>query len=162
MLPSLTPRPSMKSPIPQLAVILALVPLLSGCAEVGVPRYTPSEVGVTLNSERVKITNVRKVLIHDGEPGAGTLAGGIAGGVAGSMIGSGKASALGAVGGALGGLFLGNQADKHIGASKALEISFVRTNGRESVLVQPDNGEVFLPGQEARWISNRSSSRITH
>jgi outer membrane lipoprotein SlyB len=141
---------------------LALLSLLTGCAEVGVPRYKPSEVGVTLNAERVKITNVRKVLVHDGEPGAGTLAGGIAGGVAGSMIGSGKASALGAVGGALGGLFLGNQADKHIGATKALEISFVRTNGRESVLVQPDNGEVFLPGQEARFLSSRGSNRITH
>jgi outer membrane lipoprotein SlyB len=146
----------------QLTANLALLSLVAGCAEVGVPRYTPSEVGVTLNAERVKITSVRKVLVHDGERGAGTLAGGITGGVAGSMIGSGKASALGAVGGALGGLFLGNQADKHIGATKALEISFVRTNGRESVLVQPDNGEVFLPGQEARFLSSRGSNRITH
>jgi outer membrane lipoprotein SlyB len=152
----------MSLPTPKVAAILTVISLVTGCAEPNTPRYAPSEIGVTLNSERVKITSVRKVLVHAEGPGAGTLAGGIAGGVAGSMIGGGKASVLGAVGGALGGLFLGDQADKHIGATKALEISFVRTNGRESVLVQLDNGEVFLPGEEARFLSSRGSSRITH
>jgi outer membrane lipoprotein SlyB len=136
--------------------------LLSACAEIGVPRYTPSEVGVALNSERVKIVQLRRVTVNDVEPGGATLAGGIAGGVAGSMIGSGKASVIGAVGGALAGLVLGKQAEKKLGGTKALEITFLHPSGRESIIVQPDNGEVFVPGEEVRWITSGRSGRITH
>lgn len=141
---------------------LLICALLPSCAQVSAPTYSSSELGVALTLEHVKIVSLRRVAISNEEPGVGTVAGGIAGGVAGSMIGSGKASIIGAVGGALGGLFLGSQADKGSSSAKALEITFVRTNGQESVLVQPFDGTTFVIGEQVRLISSGHSSRITH
>jgi len=146
--------------LPRIHVALALSALLAGCAESDLPSYQRNEAGVSMRVERVQITGIRPVVIKEGTTGIGAVSGGLAGGIAGSMIGHGKASGLAAVGGAVGGLLLGNQAEKRLNKTNGLEITYRRNDGRESVLVQRDNGEDFANGQMVRLISGPRSSRI--
>jgi outer membrane lipoprotein SlyB len=123
--------------------------------------YPRSMRGQAMEVNRVQVLSVRPVVLRGDSSLVGVGAGALAGGLAGSMIGHGKASGLAAVGGALAGGLVGSAAERKITTRNGVEIVVRMQSGREYMVVQPDRGEGFRPGEWVRLMSGGERSIIS-
>lgn len=146
----------------RLAALCLVLVCFSGCETYpGGDSYPRSMRGQAMEVNRVQILSVRPVVLRGDSSLVGVGAGAVAGGLAGSMIGHGKASGLAAVGGALAGGLVGSAAERKITTRNGVEIVVRMQSGREYMVVQPDRGEGFRPGEWVRLMSGGDRSIIS-
>jgi outer membrane lipoprotein SlyB len=129
-------------------VVCASAAFVTGCStpKVSESLYRSSEVGVSKQVVRCRVTEAREILLRDDESDAqgggmlGAIVGGVTGGLLGGKIGGGTGSDIAAtvgagVGAAAAGVAGTKMADK-LSERKGVEYSYILSDGSEGTHVQ--------------------------
>lgn len=149
-------------PIPAFAILVAVSPLLFGCATgTGGKDYSREQTRTVQEVQMGVVEAVREVNIEGTKTPIGAGAGAVVGGVAGSTIGGGKGSVVGAaVGAVLGGLG-GAAAEEAITRNQGVEITVKLDSGRLIAITQTAD-ESFRVGDRVRILSGGGTTRVSH
>ena len=145
-----------------IASVLAIVTLVSGCAQPGLGSgsYSREQARREQTVRMGYVESVREVNLEGTRTGIGAGAGAIGGGIAGSAIGHGRGSALGALGGAVIGGVAGQAAEQGVTRRRGVEVTVKLDNG-QMVAIMQEADETFRPGDRVRILSDGATSRVT-
>ncbi len=136
------------TPIRKVALALAIVATLSGCAYPSQNLYYENNVGYPLSVQFGTVIAERPIAIKGAQSGAGALAGGAAGGIGGSALGAGLGTAFAAFGLAIVGIAIGSLIEQSVRDRSGIEYTIALQNGQIYTLAQNlnDGEHALQPG----------------
>ncbi len=138
-----------KSIISILAVVMIVLPMISGCATNSGPEYDGNSYKQIKNFEIGIVIAERPVVVKD--DGLGTFLGSITGMVLGSFVGGGRASSLGTLGGALAGGYAGSE----VGKANAQELT-VELDYGEVIVIVVKGENLYKSGDRVKIIKDEN------
>lgn len=145
----------------KLAVVVAAMLALAGCASQSGSAYSRSQTRGEMTVRMGVVESVRQVTIEGTQSPVGAIAGGVVGGVAGSNIGGGKGSTIGSVLGAVAGGVAGQAIEEQVTKKKGLEIT-IKLDSGQMIAVTQEADEPFHPGERVRVLSGQGATRVSH
>lgn len=146
----------------KIILVAIFVTLLTGCATTHKPSvYSEQSIGYKAYVTRGKVESVRFVEIQGDNSGIGAGTGMLLGGAAGyNTIGKGSGRAYGAILGAILGYAASKGIEKTVTSRKGIELTVFTETRSRYVIVQDDDGTVFVPGDAVNIIDSAGKTRV--